>query len=240
MQPNFGQIINDAKIHLGDYSGTKYKNGILMDAARLALDELVSVFVNNQLPDVKLIKLYSLPANTPELDPAAVGFDNFNAIELLEEQAQGNQFYTPVVQADVLPQVAGTSVSNFLGVYTLRQGKMQFNPIPVIEPLRATFLASGNAYAADETTAIAIDDSKAFLGYATAAKAGPSKGDTQEADRAYGMAYGQGNRDPLNDLGGALYQLVLSRLRATQQSQIQMPRYRAGGGWGYGTWFWPY
>lgn len=237
-QPTFGQIINDARVYLGDPSGGKYTNAYLLPRARMAVNRMLSVFNNNQLPQVSLIAVTTLPAGQSEIDPSTVPvLANLNTIEYLEERPTdgSTQLWTEVIMQDVLPQPYPAQATNVLGYYTNRGGKFQFNPASSDVDLRFTFFASGNADVADETVAINVDDCRNFLAFATGELAGIGKGDVTEAQFCRGQAYGENNKDPLNLLGGELAILVNNRLRVTQRSQIISPRYRAGAGrcgWG--------
>ncbi len=227
-QPTFGEIINDARDYLGDERAGTFKNPYLKRWACRALDEMVSVFGAYQLEQVMVISIpITVVAAATELDPAATtGLENFGEPSIVEERpALSGQKYTIVKKVDLLPQ---REASDKLIEYTLNQGKLQFVGATGNIEVRLHYYASGNAEALDEETAIAVDDCRNFLAAATAAKAGPGKGYTEEAKLAAAAAYGPNNPNPLASLGGFLEVLVNKRLRVQQQSPVIPRMYRAG------------
>lgn len=227
MTPTFGQIINDAKGHLGDERGAVFKTDYLKRHACRVVDEMTSVFGAYQLPAVMVIsQVITLTAGTAELDPAVVGLDNFGEPALVEERPAGsNQQFTEVKLRLLLPQ---RDPADKLLEFTFNGSKLQFVPATGNVELRLHSFNSGNAESLDENVVIAVDDCRNFLGAATAAKAGPGKGYTQESANAAALAYGPNNPNPLAILGGYLELLVNKQLRILQQSPTIPRMYRAG------------
>lgn len=228
MQPTFGAIINDARDYLGDEKGSVFKTAYLMRWLCRALDEMATVFGAYQLPSVIVISApITVAAGTDELDPAdTVGLENLSEPQFLEERTSGSgDKYIPIQMVDVLPQ---RDPSDKLRQYTFRGGKFQFVAASADVELRAHYFSSGNYGEADKDAVIAVDDCRNFLAAATAAKAAPGKGYTEEANRAKTDAYGANNINPLAILGGYLEVLVNKQLRVLQQTPIQPAMYRAG------------
>ncbi len=192
---------------------------------------MVDVFKNYQLPDVLVVPAtFVVAAGTIMFDPSQeTQLAGFGDPRLLEERVNGtSDRFTPVKLADILPQVDPAAQPDKFYFYTFHQEKVQVNAASNDIEVRFTYYASGNAELLDETVTIAVDDCLNFLAAATAAKAAPGKGYTDEAARAKTDAYGANNPNPLANPGGYLQALVDSKLRLLQQSPVVPPMYRAG------------
>lgn len=227
MYPNFAQVIILTRDILGAPVSV-FPDSLLLRWARRVSDELVSVFKMHQLPDVLVIPApFTVNNGDTSIDLATAGWSDFGDIQLLEERPSGSSdAYTPMRRVDELSQRDPTDK---IREYTNRDGGIQFvTPSGSVE-IRAHYFASGNAEALTDTATIAVDDALNFLGHATAAKAGPGKGYTVEAQEAKTAAYGPNNPNPLAILGGYLQALVEPRSRVQQQTPVVPARYRAGG-----------
>jgi len=189
------------------------------------------VFKNFQLPDALVVPAtFTVAAGTTTFDPQAqTQLAGFGDPRLFEERASGSSDkFTRVRLVDILPQPDPAAPSDKFYFYTFHQEKVQVNAAAGDIEVRFTYYASGNAELLDETVTIAVDDCLNFLAAATAAKAAPGKGYTDEAARAKTDAYGANNPNPLANPGGYLQALVDSKLRILQQSPVVPPMYRAG------------
>lgn len=224
-------VLNTARDYLGDERGSVFKTPYLLRWARRAYDEMADVFKNYQLPEALVVApTFVVTAGTASIDPSVTTeLTGFGDPRLFEERASGStDRFTPVLLRDILPQVDPSAGQDKFYYYTFHQGKFQMNAANQNIEARFTFYASGAAESLDETVTIAVDDCLNFLAAATAAKAAPGKGYTQEAARAATDAYGANNPNPLANPGGYLQALVDSKLRILQQSPVIPPMYRAG------------
>jgi len=96
--PTVEQAINEAAFLLGDIPKRRFTMPELALAVGMGWRELIEEMVKCQDSQVELQTLYTLPAGTLTLLPAAAGIANFGSLIRLEERPDGSpdMSYFPV------------------------------------------------------------------------------------------------------------------------------------------------
>ncbi len=210
-----------------DVNGATFTDAVFDAAFGEAYDALYQAFLTRQVPRIRVISTYTLPAVTTSLTPTTAGWTNFADFEQLEERLSGStDNYTQLTEWDNLPQ--RVAVDRLLD-FVWRNNTFYFVGATAVRQLRVTYESSGEAPTADADV-IGVDGSLTFLARASVAAIGAVKGydELAAANRliAYGPAHDRG------ELGGELYRLISPLVRERQHVRIAPKPFTLSRGFG--------
>src|SRR5438309_1792001 len=101
MVPTRGQVRTRFRSFGDDPNGATFTDAVFDEAFSEAYDVLFNAALNLQIPRLRNIISYTLPANTTSLSPAVAGISDFGDYEEIEERASGSSDnYTPLEARD--------------------------------------------------------------------------------------------------------------------------------------------
>jgi hypothetical protein len=222
MIPTGADVLAGARAWLDDDAGSTFTDAVLNRAFRSAYETMITWGLNYQLPRLKNIVTYTLPANTAILTPDTFGIADFGELDLLEERLAGStDRFMKVWPKDRLSQrQSTTSLSEFVW----RGDAMQFVAATTSRELRVTFFQTATApdltTVGGKDTSLGWDGSLTFLEKLTAANAGHRKGYDKDADRLRQEARGSDANFNNGLIGGDLWALINHRLVNEQKVQV--------------------
>jgi hypothetical protein len=206
-----GKIKDRAQQHLGDDLGETFNRQTLHYALETAWEDLADAFILHQVPAVEVRLIYTLPPLTTMLDPEAAELNNFGPLLLMQERPSGSTgSFSRVQRVSVLPD---WTPSEMLGVYQESGDKFWFIGATQTIDLRFTYQStSAPSSIYDDAAVVGFENVGKYLAWQTAAIAGPPKG--------YAIAGWSEEKAK-----GALYEILVARVRALQDMPRQQPAY---------------
>lgn len=208
VQTRFLQLVDDP-------NGATFNAAKFTEAFGEAYDALYQAFLTHQVPRIRLIATYALPASTTSLTADTAGWTNFADFEKLEERlSSSTDNYTQLYEWDNLPQ--RVAVDRLLD-FVWRNNTFYFIGATTIRQLRITYESSGTPPTVDGTT-IDVDGCLTFLARAAVAAIGDTVGYDEIAARNRLIAYGPKHDQGM--IGGELFRLISPLVRERQHVRI--------------------
>ncbi len=220
MIPTRGQIKAQALGLLDDDAGKIFTETVFATAFQQAYDELFQGLLTGQCPAIKNIVVYTLPANTTSLTPAAAGISDFADLVKLREKLSGSSELFR--QLDPREELTQRPPIDRLLEFVWRKNTFYFIGATSIRDLEITYESSGTAPTSDGTS-IDVDGCLSVMSNFCAGIMGRRKGYDEIA--AACMNFAVGPKYDEGTMGGAMFRLIQAKVRSEQKTPVAPRRF---------------
>lgn len=210
-------VKSDARQWLGDPDGEVFDDATLQVPFATAYREMFDCMVTRELPPVRLVVTYTLPANTSTWTPSVT---NLGEPLEMSERGVGETVYRIMTPVDIIP---GADSARELRFWQWANEMFTFVPALEARELSLLYLATGSAPTTGSTE-IALDNARSFLALRTASMAALTRGMSALSATLRAEALGPSGQPDAS--GGALRGLINPMILEQQKRPVRLNSFR--------------